>query len=144
MAYGRYFKAYKKTDLDAEMSVADPHRITQMLYEGLIDRLSQAKGAIERKDFKLKAEKISKALGIVNGLQMSLDPNVDKNLYDPINNLYEHIKFLLNEASTGLEIEPIDRAIALITPVKEAWDNIPEEEKNKVNAIIKKKLGLPE
>jgi len=52
--YGRNLKAYKRTNLEAELSVADPHRIIQMMYEGLIERLSQAKGAIFRNDFEYK------------------------------------------------------------------------------------------
>ena len=71
--YGRNLKAYKKTNLEAELSVADPHRVIQMMYEGLIERLSQAKGAIMRHDYEYKADRISKAVGIINGLQSALD-----------------------------------------------------------------------
>ena len=71
--YGRNLKAYRKTNLEAELSVANPHRVVQMMFEGLLERLSQAKGAILRKDYEYKADRISKATGIINGLQMSLD-----------------------------------------------------------------------
>ena len=67
--YGRNLKAYKRTNLEAELSVADPHRIIQMMYDGLIERLSQAKGAILRNDFEYKANRLDKAIGIINGLQ---------------------------------------------------------------------------
>ena len=46
--YGRNLKAYKTTNLEAEISVADPHRIISMMYDGLFERIAQAKGAIER------------------------------------------------------------------------------------------------
>ncbi len=136
MAYGRYMKAYRKTDLEAEISVADPHRLTQMMFEGLIDRLAQAKGAIERKDFETKAEKISKAVGIINGLQATIkkeyNPEVGQRLYE----LYDHMKYKLADASATLSIEAIDEVIALIQPIKEAWDNIPNDVKDKINAQI--------
>ena len=42
--YNRNLKAYKTTSLDAEMAVADPHRVIQMLMQGLLERLAQAMG----------------------------------------------------------------------------------------------------
>ena len=33
--YGRNLKAYNRTKLEAELLVASPHRVTQMLFEGL-------------------------------------------------------------------------------------------------------------
>ena len=44
--YGRNLKAYRRTSLEAELSVATPHRVIQMLFNGLIERLSQAKGCL--------------------------------------------------------------------------------------------------
>lgn len=136
MAYGRYMKAYKKTDLEAEISVADPHRLTQMMFEGLIDRLAQAKGAIERKDFEAKAEKISKAVGIINGLQATIKKEHNPEIADRLYDLYEHMKYKLVDASTNLSIQAIDEVIALVQPIKEAWDNIPNDIKEKINAQI--------
>ena len=71
--YGRNLKAYKTTNLEAELSVADPHRIVSMMYEGLFERIAQAKGAIERKDLEVKSDKINKAVAILTGLQTGLD-----------------------------------------------------------------------
>lgn len=118
--YGRNLKAYQKTNLEAELSVANPHRIVQMLFEGLIERLSQAKGAILRKDYEYKSNRITKALGIVNGLQASLDMSYDKELGQRMYALYDYLKTLINKASIELSVEPIDEAIKLIMPIKEA------------------------
>ncbi len=134
--YGRNLKAYRRTNLEAELSVADPHRIIQMLFDGLIERLSQAKGAIERKDFEYKADRLSKAVGILNGLQMSLDTKQDPELGNRLFSLYDYMKELLNKATTSLEIKPIDECISLIMPIKQAWDQIPENVKSETNAEI--------
>ncbi|MBO5567136.1 MAG: flagellar export chaperone FliS [Succinivibrio sp.] len=134
--YGRNLKAYRRTNLEAELSVADPHRIIQMLFDGLIERLSQAKGAIERKDFEYKADRLSKAVGIINGLQLSLDRKQDPELGNRLFALYDYMKDLLNKATTSLEITPIDECISLIMPIKQAWDQIPESVKNATNAEI--------
>ncbi|MDD6318400.1 MAG: flagellar export chaperone FliS [Succinatimonas hippei] len=134
--YGRNLKAYKKTSLEAELSVASPHRVIQMLFNGLIERLSQAKGAIERKDYEYKANRISKAMGIIEGLQGALDRKENPALGDKMYALYDYMKQLLDQASVSLDEKPIDEVINLITPIKNAWDNIPEDIKQKTNAEI--------
>ena len=134
--YGRNLKAYKKTSLEAEFSVASPHRVIQMLFNGLIERLSQAKGAIERKDYEYKANRISKAMGIIEGLQGALDRKENPALGDKMYSLYDYMKQLLDQAAVSLDEKPIDEVINLITPIKKAWDNIPEDIKQKTNAEI--------
>ncbi len=131
--YGRNLKAYKKTNLEAEISVADPHRVISMMYEGLFERIAQAKGAIERKDLELKSDKITKAVAILTGLQTGLDMSlgdVSQNFMD----LYGYCKQRLLDASAKLETEPLDEVIQLLLPIKQAWDNIPQSEKDKAYA----------
>ena len=134
--YGRNLKAYKKTNLEAELSVADPHRVIQMMYEGLIERLSQAKGAIMRHDYEYKADRISKAVGIINGLQSALDNRSNPELGQRMFALYDYMKELLTKASVSLDTAPIDEVINLIHPNKQAWDQIPQDIKEKTNQQI--------
>ncbi|HAO92142.1 MAG: flagellar export chaperone FliS [Succinivibrio sp.] len=134
--YGRNLKAYKKTNLEAELSVADPHRVIQMMYEGLIERLSQAKGAIMRHDYEYKADRISKAVGIINGLQSALDNRSNPELGQRMFALYDYMKELLTKASVSLDTAPIDEVINLILPIKQAWDQIPQDIKEKTNQQI--------
>ena len=134
--YCRNLKAYKKTNLEAELSVADPHRVIQMMYEGLIERLSQAKGAIMRHDYEYKADRISKAVGIINGLQSALDNRSNPELGQRMFALYDYMKELLTKASVSLDTAPIDEVINLILPIKQAWDQIPQDIKEKTNQQI--------
>ena len=134
--YGRNLKAYKKTNLEAELSVADPHRVIQMMYEGLIERLSQAKGAIMRHDYEYKADRISKAVGIINGLQSALDNRSNPELGQRMFALYDYMKELLTKASVSLDTAPIDEVINLILPIKQAWAQIPQAIKEKPNQQI--------
>ena len=134
--YGRNLKAYEKTNVEAELSVADPHRVSQMMYEGLIERLSQAKGAIMRHDQEYKADRISKAVGIINGLQSALDNRSNPELGQRMFALYDYMKELLTKASVSLDTAPIDEVINLILPIKQAWDQIPQDIKEKTNQQI--------
>ena len=47
-------RAYQKVNSHAQISEASPHRLIQMLLEGGLDRLAQAKGALERGDIAQK------------------------------------------------------------------------------------------
>ena len=107
-----------------------------MMYEGLIERLSQAKGAIVRNDYEYKADRINKAIGILNGLQSSLDKKQNPELADRMFALYDYMKELLNKASVSLETAPIDECINLIMPIKQAWDKITQDIKDETNAKI--------
>ncbi len=138
--YGRNLKAYNRTKLEAELLVASPHRVTQMLFEGLIERLNQAKGFIETKDYAKKSTFIGKAMGILNGLQGSVDPSYDPELGERIIGLYEYMKDRLNDANVNNDAEPINEVIKLITPIKEAWDQIPEDIREEQNLNITKKF----
>ena len=131
--YNRNLKAYKTTRLDAEMAVADPHRVIQMLMQGLLERLAQAKGAIDRRDYSAKSTSISKAMAIINGLQDSLDLSygqIPQDLYA----LYDYMKERLMDASRNMDCGPIDEVANLIITIKSAWDNIPETEKQQAFA----------
>ena len=128
--YNRNLKAYKTTSLDAELAVADPHRVIQMLMQGVLERLAQAKGAIERRDFSAKSTSISKAMAIINGLQDSLDLShgqIPQDLYA----LYDYMKDRLMDASKNMDCEAIDEVANLMITIKSAWDNIPDAEKQK-------------
>ena len=57
----------------AEVSEADPHRLVQMLFEGALDRLAVARGAMLQGNTAVKGERISRAIGIIDGLRAHLD-----------------------------------------------------------------------
>ena len=48
------------------------------------------------------------------------------------------MKDRLNDANINNTTEPLDEVIKLITPIKEAWDQIPEDVREEQNAAITK------
>ncbi|MBP8773131.1 MAG: flagellar export chaperone FliS [Aeromonadaceae bacterium] len=129
----RNLKAYKTTSLDAELAVADPHRVIQMLMQGALERVAQAKGAIERRDYEAKSYAISKAMAIINGLQDSLDLSHGQVPQDMMA-LYIYMKDRLTDASTHMDVAPLDEVTSLMSTIKSAWDQIPESVRQKAYA----------
>ena len=86
--YGRNLKAYQKTNVNAELAVADPYYVTKLLYQGLYERIAQAKGAIERGDLALKAKKLSSATAILENLRSTLDFSQSKSIAQSLFDIY--------------------------------------------------------
>lgn len=123
--YGRNLRAYQKTTVNAEISVADPYYVTKLLYQGLFERLAQAKGAIERGDLALKSKKLSTATAILENLRSTLDFSQSKSIAQGLYDIYSYMIDQVAEASLNLMTQPIDNAIRALMPIKKAWDSIP-------------------
>lgn len=136
--YNKNLKAYKANNLQADMLVADSHRVIQMMMQGLLERLAQAKGSIERRDYESKAVHISKAMALINGLQDSLDLSYGK-IPEDLFALYDYMKGRIMDASRDMRNEPLDEVANLLITIKSAWDQIPEEEKQKAFSMQKNK-----
>ena len=131
--YNKNLKAYKTTSLSADLAVADPHRVIQLMMQGVLERLAHAKGAIERRDFEAKAVAISKTISIINGLQDSLELSYGKipqDLYD----LYAYMKDRVMDAARDMSCAPLDEVANLMLTIKSGWDQISEVDKQKAYA----------
>jgi len=102
----------------------DPHRLIQMLMEGLLARLNSAKGAIAHGDLEGKRVYISKALGIIGGLNESLDLENGGEIAANLNRLYGYMNMRLLQASGENSVQILDEVASLMKDIKEAWDAI--------------------
>ncbi|MFM5598232.1 flagellar export chaperone FliS [Aeromonas veronii] len=123
-------KAYTTQNLQAEMAVADSYRVIQLMMQGLIERLAQSKGAIERRDFEAKSAAISKCMALLNGLQDALDLSYGK-VPEDLFSLYDYMKIRLLDASRHMNVAPLDEVSQLMLTIKSGWDAIPSEDRKK-------------
>ncbi|MFJ4195816.1 flagellar export chaperone FliS [Pseudomonas sp. NPDC089534] len=117
-------RQYQKVGSHAQTSEASPHRLVQMLMEGGLSRIAQAKGAIERKDIPAKCTAISKAIGIVSGLREGLDLENSAEALADLDGLYIYMMKRLAEANISSDPRILDEVSGLLTTVKEGWDAI--------------------
>ena len=117
-------RQYQSVNTQAKAVDASPHRLIQMLMEGGLTRLAQARGAMERQQFALKGELIGKAIGIVGGLRGGLDLQQGGELAQNLDNLYDYMVRRLSEANVSNSIEPLDEVAGLLRDVKTGWDAI--------------------
>jgi flagellar secretion chaperone FliS len=131
--------AYKKGNIKQDIANADPHKLTLMLMQGALDRLAYAKGGIERKDFELKAEHLSRATAIIVTLRDTLDMEAGGEVANNLFSLYDYMLQRLIDASVQNSLKIVDEVINLLSPIKSAWVQIPESAKQEAYEMQRQK-----
>ncbi|WP_282371591.1 flagellar export chaperone FliS [Pseudomonas sp. PS02290] len=121
-------RQYQKVNSHAQTAVATPHRLVQMLMEAGLDRIAQAKGAIERKDTPAKGLLIGKAIEIIGGLREGLDMEKQAQALAHVDNLYVYLMKRLAEANIKSDPKILDEVSGLLITVKEGWDAIGDQQ----------------
>lgn len=119
-------RQYQKVDGQAQTSEASPHRLVQMLMQGGLDRIAQAKGAMARNDIAQKGILIGKVIGIVGGLREGLDLENHADSLADLDSLYAYMSKRLVEANVQNDPEILNEVARLLITVKEGWDAIGE------------------
>lgn len=122
--YANAIKQYQAVNTRAQVAEASPHRLIQMLMEGGLTRLAQARGAMERGDVALKGELIGKTVAIVGGLRESLDNQAGGEVAENLDRLYEYMIARLSEANRSNDIDALAEVSTLLREIKSAWDAI--------------------
>lgn len=115
---------YSSVKVHSGVETASPHRLIQMLLEGALDRIAQAKGAMVQKQIARKGELIGKATAIIGGLQGSLNDKEGGNLAANLDDLYDYIIRRLTQANYENKTEYLDECGRLLGEIKSAWDAI--------------------
>lgn len=117
-------RQYQSVNTQAQAIEADPHRLIQMLMEGGLTRLAQARGAMERNQTALKGELVGKAIAIVGGLRQALNLEQGGELAVNLDNLYAYMTTRLMEANLKNDPAILEEVADLLREVKTGWDAI--------------------
>ena len=127
-------KAYSSTETFDGVAYADPHSLITQMFDGALKRISQAKGAIDRKNIPEKGNHIGHAVAIIGGLEGCLDHEKGGELSKNLSDLYEYMNLRLAEANINNDIAKLDEVTRLIVEIKGAWVQIP-------NLLLKQSVG---
>jgi flagellar protein FliS len=127
MSYGfsRGAQQYQQTGA-LSASYADPHQQVQMLMDGALDRMAQAKGAIQRGEVAEKGALLGKAIAIIGGLQAGLDHGAG-DIAANLDSLYDYMQRRLLHANIRSDVGAIDEISALLRELRTAWAAVPPE-----------------
>ena len=114
--------AYKQIGVETAITGAEPHRLISMLFDGALESIAQARGALASKDIEVKCRHISKAVRIVEeGLRGGLDLRSDGEIAQNLHTLYGYISTRLTQANLRNDDAAMQECVNLLTPLREAW-----------------------
>lgn len=117
-------RQYQSVNTQAKAVDASPHRLIQMLMEGGLSRIAQARGAMDRGQVAMKGELIGKAIAIIGGLREGLDLERGGEVAANLDRLYEYMVTRLFEANLHNTVAPLEEVAVLLRNVKSGWDAI--------------------
>ena len=115
---------YKQIGIETALANASPHRLIQMLYEGILSQLAIAKGAIANNDHIRLQESVKKASIILVGLEEGLDFEKGGEIAVNLEALYQYMQVELLSAQSAMSKEKIVAITNLLSELKSGWDAI--------------------
>jgi len=120
-------KQYASMRVETGLEDATPHHLTQMLFEGALQRLVRLQAVMQHGDVAAKVKLMEESLNIIGGLQISLDLEVGGELARNLFDLYGYMTNRLVQANASGDSELVAEVAALLREIKSAWDSIPME-----------------
>jgi flagellar secretion chaperone FliS len=118
--------AYQGVMAHGSVSGADPHRLVLMLMDGALERLSIARGCLDRNcqqrgDIARKGAALQQCTSIFAELNGSLNLTEGGPLAHNLSNLYDYMIRRLVVANTNSETGPVLEVSRLLEEVRSAW-----------------------
>ncbi|HMQ71395.1 MAG: flagellar export chaperone FliS [Rhodoferax sp.] len=117
--------AYHQVGVQTAVSGADPHRLVALLFDGCLEALAQARGAMRAGQVEAKGRAIGRAARIVEeGLRAALDLREGGSLAADLDALYGYLTLRLMHANRHNDEAALAECERLIEPLREAWQAI--------------------
>ncbi|MEJ2609663.1 MAG: flagellar export chaperone FliS [Candidatus Thiodiazotropha sp.] len=117
--------SYRQT-ASSEAMYATPFRLVQMLMNGALDGMANARGSILRKDHEARHNEINWIISVIDALRGALDFENGGEIANNLDMLYDYMNRRLYIADIEQDVAPIDEVASLLKEIKTAWDAMPE------------------
>ncbi|MBN2607029.1 MAG: flagellar export chaperone FliS [Thiotrichales bacterium] len=126
----KFLNQYQQTSLETGLENASPHKLVSMLYDGALETMANAKGAIERKDYETKAHNLNRAILIIGTLRSGLDMENGGEVANNYAELYGYINQKLLHVSFKNDLEALADVMDLIRDLRDSWNLMPDNMKS--------------
>lgn len=127
-ASARALDAYRHIGVETSMTTLDQHQIVNLLYEGFLQAVNEARGALARGDVLAKCNAVNRALRILTeGLGTALDRQDGGELARNLSALYDYCMYRLTEANARNDDTLFKEVHGLIEPIAQSWKAIRPE-----------------
>lgn len=121
----RSANAYQRVSVETGVSQADPHQLVDMLFDGLLNNISAARGALARGDVKAKCQHILTSVRILEeGLKGSLNLADGGDLAVNLERVYDYCVLRLTTANVRNDDAALDEVAKVLAPIADGWKNM--------------------
>ena len=113
---------YQQVGVETRLAGASPHQMVAMLFDGYMEALAQARGAMRSNQLNAKGVAIGRAVRIVEeGLRAGLDLRSGGSLARDLDDLYSYLAMRLTQANLRNDEAALDECQRLVQPLQLAW-----------------------
>lgn len=124
-AFSRAATAYQASSVETVVQDASPHQLIVLLFDGLLQSVNHASGALQRKDVAAFGLQIRRAVRILDeGLKGGLDMERGGEIATNLRALYDYCVRRLTQANLHNDGAALAEVASLIAPVAESWKQI--------------------
>lgn len=118
----RATQAYSNVGVQTRAGKQDPYALALLMFEGVLESVAAAQGAIAAQDVNAKVKHIGRAVRILQeGLRTSLDMEQGGELAQNLASLYDYCILRLTQANANNNAEWVAEVGELIRPIEDAW-----------------------
>lgn len=122
IAASPFAKAYRQVAAQTGVAAADPHRLVAMLFDGFLEAVNEARGAMRGREIERKGRAIQRAVRICEeGLRAGLNLEAGGKLAADLNDLYSYVCVRLTKANLRNDEAALDECLQLLQPLRDAW-----------------------
>lgn len=123
--FGAMANAYRQVGVETSVEDASPHQLINLLFDGFVESIRQARGALRNGEIEQKGRAIGRAARIVEeGLKASLNVGEGGSLARDLNALYEYLTRQLTLANIRNDDAMLEECAQLVEPLRQAWKEI--------------------
>jgi flagellar secretion chaperone FliS len=119
--YTSKIAAYSNASAHGGVAAADPHKLVVMLMDGALERITTARGCMNRGDIAEKAKLLNRAVSILGELRGCLDMNKGGTIANNLGELYDYMCRRILTASSENRGEVLDEVSTLLHEIRGAW-----------------------
>ncbi len=113
---------YSQVGVETRVSGATPHQLVALLFDGYLECLAKARGAMRAGNREAKAQALGRAVRIVEeGLRAGLDLQAGGPLARDLDDLYTYLTMRLTLANVRGDESLLEECQRLVTPLRDAW-----------------------
>ena len=124
-AFGRsngFANAYARVGVETSVNAASAHKLIELLFNGFMDAVALARGAMRANQIEAKGNAIGRAARIIEeGLKAGLNMEAGGRLAEDLNGLYAYVALRLLAADLRNDEAALDECVRLIGPLRDAW-----------------------